>query len=215
MARLEAFHQDIILATADLAPEAIAAELAKFARSGLAEAIASGEGSPSYEKFVNGRPDAEEETVIPPGPIVYTFNWWTEIIEFALEYLQHRSPRRSGRFRESWFVMLNDNRITDPSRIPINSTVILTNDQPYARKIEVGHMQMSVPHGVVEDARVAVRRQYGAIVDVKKTFVRLRNGYVLKGRFTRGVRQFSRTRLRPDVAAGEQVTYPALVLNMR
>lgn len=215
MARFETFDQDIRLATADLEPEAISQELAKFARASLAEAISSGQGSPIYEKFINSRPGAAEETVIAPGPIVYEFSWWPEIIEFALEYLRKRSPVRSGKFRDSWFVLVNDARIVSAADIPIDARVTITNNQPYARKIEVGHMQMSVPHGVAEDARVAVRRLYGSILDVRKTFVTLAGGYVLKGHFRRGVRKFSRTRLRPDAGAGSKMLYPALVLAMK
>lgn len=215
MARFETFYEDVILATADLAPEAIEKELAKFARAGLAEAIASGEGSPIYEKFINGRAGAEEETVVAPGPIVYEFSWWPEIIDFALEFLRKRSPRKSGEFQNAWFVMVNGTRVSDWEDVPINAIVTITNDRPYARKIEVGHMKMSVPHGVAEAGRLAVRRQYGSIVDVRKTLMTLPGGYILKGHFTKGVREFSRTVLRRDVMAGEAVTYPALVMSMK
>ena len=40
-------------------------------------------------------------------------------------------------------------------------------------------------------------------------------GMGLKGRFRRGYRQFARTKLRKDTQAGAQMTYPALVLNMK
>lgn len=215
MARLNTFARDLQLATKGIAPEAINAELAKYAKSQLASAISSGEASPLYSRFVNGRPGAAEETVIAPGPILYVFSWWPEIIEFALEFLTERSPQRSGRFRESWFVMVGGARVDDFAALPVGATVTITNDQPYARKIEVGHMRMSVPPGVVEDGKVAVQRQYGKIVAVKKTFVDLAGGYVLRGHFSKGVGKFARRGIRSDTRAGQPVTYPALVLNLK
>lgn len=215
MARFETFARDIAVATEGLSPKAINAELARVARAELASAISSGQGSAIYERYVNGRPNAPEESVEAPGPILYVFSWWPEIIEFAIEFLQRRSPVRSGRFRDSWFVMVNEARFDNINSIPINATVLIVNDRPYARKIEVGHMRMSVPHGVAEDARLAVRRQYGKVVDIRKTMVELRGGYVLKGHFRRGHREFARRKIRPDTQAGAKMTYPAISLQMR
>lgn len=52
---LEFFGREIAVATRGLTPEAINRKLAAFARSELAEAIARGEASESYDVFVNGR----------------------------------------------------------------------------------------------------------------------------------------------------------------
>lgn len=215
MARIQTFEKDLRLATASIEPDAIARELAKFARSELAKAIQSGEGSERYDKYVNGRPEAEEESVTPPGPILYVFRWWNEVIEFALQTLVERSPERSGRYKQSWFVMTPGGRVRGFGDIPINAEVIICNDQPYSRKIDVGHMRMSVPPGVVEDARRAVMSRFGNLVTCKRTMITLPNGYVLKGVFRRGYRQFARTKLRKDTQAGAQMTYPALVLSMK
>lgn len=215
MPRIQTFERDLRLATADIAPEKIAAELAKFARQSLSEAIQSGEGSERYEKYVNGRLGAQEETVAPPGPILYVFHWWREIIEFALQTAVERSPEKSGDYKKSWFIMTPGGVVKSFDEIPINSTVILTNNQPYARKIDVGHMRMSVPPGIIEDVRKAVMSRFGNFVTAKRTMIPLPGGYVLKGRFRRGYRPFARTKLRPDTAAGAQMTYPALVLSMK
>jgi len=53
------------------------------------------------------------------------------------------------------------------------------------------------------------------LVTAQRSLIPLPDGYVLKGRFRRGVCQFARRRLRPNTAAGSQMTYPALVLIMR
>ncbi|KGT73724.1 hypothetical protein MA20_43045 [Bradyrhizobium japonicum] len=215
MPRISTFAKDLQLATAGIAPENIGKELAAFARSELANAIQEGEGSERYERYVNGRLGAQEETVVPPGPILYVFHWWREIVEFALQTAVERSPEKSGDYKKSWFIMTPGGVVKSFDDIPINSTVVLTNNRPYARKIDVGHMRMTVPPGIVEDVRKAVMARFGNFVIAKRTMIPLPGGYVLKGRFRRGYRPFARTKLRSDTMAGAQMTYPALVLSMK
>src|SRR4029077_11865701 len=107
MARLQTFEKDLTLATAAIAPQNVARTLAEFAKAQLAEVIASGEGSPVYDRYVNGVLGAPESAVVPPGPILYDFIWWQEIIAYALQHLVERSPERSGRYKRSWFVMVD------------------------------------------------------------------------------------------------------------
>jgi hypothetical protein len=213
--RLTSFAKDVQLATAGIAPQNIAVELARFARAELARVIASGEGNPEYERYVNGNKGAIEDTVIPPGPILYVFSWWGPIIEYALQYVVERSPRKSGRYRRSWFAMADGVPVANPRLVPVGAEVIITNNQPYHRKIDVGHMKMSVPPGVIEDGRKAVRRIFGNMITVRQTMITLPGGYILKGRFRRGHRQFARRGLRKDTMAGAAMTYPALVLTMK
>jgi hypothetical protein len=244
-------ERQLKVATANMEPAALAAQLAAFAKSELAAAIQRGDASPPYETVVNGRVGAAEESVIPPGPIVYVFsggNLWPAVIGFALDYLQRRSPVDSGDYRNS-FVVIADGRIKGgsyagvyrrallggkvqgPTDIPASAKVIITNTQPYTRKIEMGAMRMSVPPGLFKDAESAVAGEYGEVVSVSTQFLRLHSGiapdlpYILKGagRVGRAVRsrQSSAYRagrstltLRRDSRAGQPLTYPSLVLNM-
>ena len=215
MPRIQTFAKDIQLATAGIAPHAINAELAKFAKQELAAVLASGQGSPIYDRYVNGVLDAPESSVKAPGPILYDFRWWRDIVPFALKTLVDRSPERSGRYKKSWFAMVNGVVVTDYDAIQANATVILTNNQPYSRKIEVGFMNMRVPPGVVEDSRKKVMSRFGNMVTAKTAMITLPGGYVLKGVFKRGIREFSRKKLRRDTMAGALMTYPSLILQMR
>ncbi|PDT77184.1 hypothetical protein [Bradyrhizobium sp. C9] len=215
MPRISTFERDLKFATAGIAPENIAKEMAAFARSELSKAIQEGTGSERYDKYVNGRLDAEEETVVPPGPILYVFRWWQEIIELALQAAVDRSPEKSGDYKKSWFIMTPGGIVANFDSISINSTVILTNNRAYSRKIDVGHMRMSVPPGIIEDVRKMVMSRFGNFVTAKRTMITLPGGYILKGRFRRGYRPFARTKLRSDTAAGAQMTYPALVMTMK
>jgi hypothetical protein len=202
VAKTNTFARDIKVATAGLEPEAIAALLAKTARAALAEAQASGEFPDSYVTSVNGRVGVQIESVTPPGPIVLTGLWWPEILSYGVAFAAERSPVRSGRYRRSWFVMANGSQASDYAAIPLAAECIITNDQPYSRRIEVGRQRVNVPPGIVEDLVSALRRRFGDLISVQRKFINLEGSYRLKGG------------RRPR--RGEHVvTYPAAIINMR
>lgn len=214
MARVTPIERELKIATTDLDPAAIAALLARTARAELAIVIADGSGSPDYVRFVNGREGVAEEAVQVPGPILYVFSSLAEVAQYALAVCIARSPVRSGRYKDSWFVLVNG-QVADPANLPAGAEIVITNDQPYARKIDAGHMRMSVPPGIIESARQAVMKRYGNLVFAERRLVSLAGGYVLKGRFRRGRRAGSRRKLQKDAQAGAQLTYPALVINTK
>lgn len=219
MPRLQSFARDVQLATAGLSIQAIAPALAAFARSELQAAISSGEGSSSYDKYVSGVFGADESTVKDPLVIVYDFRWWREIVEFALQTLVQNSPRKKGRFQQSWVVMANGIAVSNWADISIGTKVFLVNTQPYARKIDTGFQDTKGYLGI-DRARRATMSIFGNIVDARGTMIELPNGpapapYILRGRFKRGSRPFSRRKLRPDTQRGAAMKYPALRLEMR
>lgn len=199
MARPQAFERELRVATAGIEPEAISKLLAQTARNALAEVQANGQAPRHYERVVNGRRGAAEESVIPPGPIVYEFSWLPEIAEFALNFARERSPVLSGRYKRSWFAMVNGTVVADLDAMPPEAELIITNDQPYSRKIDVGAMKMRVPPGIAEDTRQAVMRRFGNIVQAERQFINLAGGYVL----------------REGRGAGTEVSYPAVVIRQR
>jgi len=215
MARFETFARDLQLATADLAPNVIGRELAKLARSSLADAIAAGEASTIYTKYVNGRDGAEEESVVLPGPIVYDFSYWQPIIAFTLAELEKRSPRKSGDYIASHVVMVGSQVLRPDAEIAAGEEVSFVATVPYARKIESGFQRVSTGDAVFQDVRRRVQAQFGRVVDVRFRMVLIANGYVLKGRFRRGYKPFARRKIRRDTEAGARMTYPAIIMRMK
>jgi len=229
MPGFQTFERDLKLATVGMEPRAIAAHLAAFAKSELAKVIASGAARSPYQTIVNGRVGAAEETVVPPGPIVYQFNGgnlWPVVIGFALDYLKQRSPKDSGDYQNSFVVIANGRvrsgsyagvhrrallggQVTPTTDIPQSAKVIITNTRPYTRKIEMGAMRMSVPPGLFKDAESAVQGEFSEAVSVRTQFLRLHSGiapglpYLLKG-----------SARRKDSRAGQPLTYPSLVLSL-
>lgn len=215
MARLQSLARDLQLATAGIAPDKIATALAAFARTELAKTIADGTGSPNYDRFVNGRPGADEDSVVPPGPIVYVFNWWGDVVTFALQVLIDLSPEESGDYKHSWIIRADGQPVTDPKSINVASIVEITNDSDYHRSIVVGHKKYRLGHQNIEATRQKVNSVYGNMITARSTMIQLPGGYVLKGRFRRGHRKYARRKLRADVGAGTAMTYPTLQLSIK
>ncbi|WP_421522327.1 hypothetical protein [Ochrobactrum quorumnocens] len=230
--KFEFFDRAIAVATEGLSQEAISAALAKMAKDELAKVIQSGEGSRFYERYVNRVKDAPEESVSAPGPIVYEFVWWQAVINEALSGLREYSPRKSGRYQDSFIVLADQRPVTNFDEISADAEIIITNVQPYTRKIQVGAMKMSVPPRLFERARQRMFRRFGqSFISVQVKFLNLPSGlhrlvpYVLTGHqrtiATKAVARSSahragRTTLarRKDTEAGKPLTYPSLVINL-
>lgn len=214
--------------------EMAADALALFAREKLAEVIASGEGSEIYDLYVNSRPAASEYEVEVPGDIVYQFSWWDEMVFSALAELVKASPKRSGRYASSFVVLVNGQVVSPGTPIATGTEVIITNVQPYVRKIQVGAMQMTVPPEMFNRAAARLRRKHkeaGLSAQVKflnlpagihplvpyklkGQYARLRTNWLAKakaGRLEHGAKKFHRRKV---LEAGESITYPALLLNL-
>lgn len=201
MQSAQAFQRQLMVASAGLSPEQINIKLAAFAKDSLASAISDGEASGRYVRSVNGVIDAAEESVQAPGPIIYQFLYLEEATRFALEFAKARSPKSSGAYQSAWFALVNGQQWDEVSPIALDAEVIVTNDEPYARKIEVGSMTMSVPPHITEDASQAIRREYSGSVSAKVSFVDLAGAYRLRRDHSKHGRH-----------KGDPITYPAVIL---
>ena len=132
------FERELMLATADLQPEAINKALAEFAREQLRDVIAKGQAPAIYERYVNGKAGLSEDMVKAPGPIIYDFVNWSLVIRATIGDLKKRVPVKSGRYQGSFVVIVNGALVEDYKTIPADATVIVFNTQPYTRKMENG-----------------------------------------------------------------------------
>jgi hypothetical protein len=222
---VELIEQDIKLIVAqELSPVAQGLVLLGVAQAGLVEAKAINERAlghvPEFVTTVNGAVIAwlglrGLSQIRPDSEITFEFQLWGDLIPFALQSLIDHSPEASGRYKRSWFTMVDGQRVERVEDIPPGVNVILVNDQPYSRKIDTGHMKMSVPPGVVEAARQDILNRFGNSVSVERIMVPLPDGYVLKGRFRKGRGANARRGLRRDTQTGAAMTYPALSISMR
>jgi hypothetical protein len=164
----------------DMGPEAMARELAAFSRQNLADYLQTLRIAPGWETFVNGRRGLSEDQVKAPGPVVYLFSYWPEVLNFALAFLRGRSPTGPAEgkpYKESFFVMAGG-REKHPrqwSTIAPDEEVTITNSAPYSRKLDVGLMgakpiKLSVPPGIMEAGAAAIRSQYGGLLEAKRVY---------------------------------------------
>lgn len=215
MATFATFDQEIRMATAGISLAAVNKALADFARSELRKAQTSGAASQSYRLYVNGRPAMSEDEVVAPGPILYLFSMWSEIIDFAVAELKRRSPVWTGRFRDSFIVVVNGDIVPSGKSIDATSEVIITNFQPYIRKAEAGLLGTK-RFAIFDGTKRALarrfgnegRRAYGYLFETK--WLNIGAGvhpnipYILKHSQGR----------RKDRQAGMPISYPAIVMTM-
>jgi len=195
-----------------LSPAAQSARLAAVAIKARDQAVRSGDAPPHWVTIVDGRQGAPETSVQPDGFILYKFNVMGLAAQAALQLCKERSPVRSGRYRDSWMVVVDGRPWTeDVADIPEGVSVMIVNPQPYARKIDTGAMKnMSVPPGIVDAVRKLVQRKFPT-VNAARAFVTIPPGlmenapYVLR-------RSVGRSKSR---AAGASMTYPAMILTKR
>jgi hypothetical protein len=204
MAGMEFFERDLRIATAGLEPTQVNAALAKFARAELAKAIAAG-ASPQYDRYVNGRAGAAEESVVAPGPILYVFTNWTLVINTALEELKKRAPRRTGRYANSFIVVVGGRTVvTDYSKLRPDSEVIILNAYPSTRKIETGYNGPGARH--FDLSRRALNSRFKGAFEFEMKYVDIPSGINPLAPY-----RLKRTTKRR--AAGTPLTYPALIIN--
>ncbi|WP_448116895.1 hypothetical protein [Mesorhizobium amorphae] len=202
----EFFERDLRVATAGMSPDQINQAVASYARQAVAGAIAEGIAAPQYERYVNGVRGASEEAFRAPGAIVYQFINWPIVINAAIEELQRRVPRKSGRYAGSFIVITGGRVVTNFSSIDVDAEVIIVNYQPYTRR-----MDNSSTHGRRHFllAYHALRRRFGEIFRITNIYLNIESGihpsipYILKGSQGR----------RKDRQAGSPLTYPAIVIN--
>jgi hypothetical protein len=181
-----------------LSGPAAQAALVQFARGNLAAAIASGEGSDQFETIVNGRRGAAESSVQMPGPIVYQFSWMPDVVASAFSFLRQRYTKRNpepdtgGHYADSHFIMQNGKKISI-GEIVDGVEVVISNDQPYSRKMQLGSTGYLLGKGIYSEARQYLVKRWSNLVRVDMSFIQLAGGHVLESE--------------------KSLRYPALIIN--
>lgn len=164
-----------------------------------------------FERYVDGKLGVPESAVRPNGVITYLYPRLPIVVQYAMELLFKFSPVKSGAYREAHTIFLNGQAVSDLSMWKPGDEVVIINSMPYARKIELGAMKMTISgtSQVYEQAVSATNRKYRAIAMalhtwrgvvgggavnpngaaptvVSRTIVRGSNGRFLRG--TRSVR---------------------------
>ncbi|WP_338332188.1 hypothetical protein [Acetobacter sp. LMG 32666] len=160
------------------------------------------------------------------------FSQLAQAANWAPDECRKRSPVRSGAFRKSWAVLV-DEKLWDaaPATIPIGTEVWIVNTMPYARKIEVGGQKIKVAPQIIEAVGKAINGRFTG-VKAQRLFKPLKGGrdarggpvpYILRGAGVASGLSWTRKEgwsrkhaayvsNRSDRQAGEQVLYQLGIL---
>lgn len=132
-----------------------------------------------FSRTVDGIAGAREEQVKAGGIIRYRYHRLEQIVQFAMETLFDLSPVLSGEYRNSHALFVDGVASSNLSGWDGTGEIVIMNPLPYARKIEVGAMKMTVPGSdhVYEQAAQVVRRRFGNQASITFTF----RGFVAGG----------------------------------
>lgn len=96
--------------------------------------------------------------------IVYHYFSMVAVVDFALKTLRERSPvgsdKHSGLYRDSHLVFIQGHSVPDGSAWRPGQQVEISNPVPYAHKIELGTIKLSVPAHVYEMAAPIVAAEF-------------------------------------------------------
>lgn len=208
-----AFERIINLNLKTLPPKLAQETQVRIARHQLARVLGNGPDKPQYSLFVDGAPAVDENTVKPFGVITYIFVRFGQVGRFVLNTARDQSPVASGRYKRSW-ILVADRVQVEENSVPMNcEELILVNTQPYSRKIHVrGARLRGVPPGIVERVRQIALRRFRATFNIDMKYITLAGGYKLKHNYIQ-TRKNGKRRL--HTKAGEELTYPALVITSK
>ncbi len=203
MAR-SAIERSFEIVSAKFSPEAMRLAFIGVARRGILEFQSRQKELIPFVIEVNGAEVSSEDAVgLGPATISYRLQRLPQVGRYAVNIAKQISPVDSGEYRAAWF-LLADNAEVSENLIPPNvEELMLVNDVPYARKINVrGAGIQGVPPGIVERVRQFVLRRFGGFVTAEIEFHTLRGGYILKTSTKRH-------------HAGEEMSYPSIVMRRK
>jgi hypothetical protein len=112
------------------------------------------------------------------------YRYMDDVVQFALWALGDLSPVGSasdphpGLYRDSHMLFIDGRNVPDAKSWQPGQVIHISNPEPYARKIELGTMKISVPPHVYEQAAQIVSAQYGDVASVQFLFMPVRFGSV-------------------------------------
>lgn len=120
------------------------------------------------ETFVNGQPATVDRLTVP-GNVTFVWRWIIPVVLQAKTVLEEISPVRTGRFQRSYRLLVNGEDVEwDVKKIKDGSEVIITNVQPYARKLEV-----RAADGILESVGQAMKRRFGGFAKITFMYINL------------------------------------------
>jgi hypothetical protein len=188
-ASLQAIRRTITIDWKNKAEADAKALLLKTAREGnartLAEQTARAGVKPGVIAYANSVGNANLDSVKLPGPIVFNYRYFTEIVQETVKALIAASPRDSGDYIRGHTVFIDGSPVQGvPTDIGPNVEIIIANRVPYARKIEVGKTKKGrafviqvEPHIYERVMSQVIRPKYRTVAKIAFNYVSLPDAY--------------------------------------
>lgn len=125
-----------------------------------------------FTQYVDGVEGAAFEAVKGGGVIFITYDRLDVVTQFAMESLFDLSPVDSGDYRNAHSLFLNGVPVANLKEWRTGDEIVIANPLPYARKIELGVMEMRVSgtDHVYQQAEAKVKGRYGNLADIRFVF---------------------------------------------
>lgn len=204
------------------------AHLIKVARAGHARIMeqqrARAGVSPDFEYYANTHGNEILESVKLPGPIVFRYWYFREIVFEAMRFLESASPAEHGRYMRAHRLYVNGAHVPDPIEHTFrqNDEIIVVNAAPYARKIEVGRTHSGrtftideTQSAVYQRALERLKQRFRHLARLRFQFINLSDAYRLKLDWPtkRQTRSGVSKRVRSGRGKGAAIQYPAIIIN--
>jgi len=181
-ASLQAFRRVVTVSWPAHMEKGAKEHLLRVARNGhariMADATRVAGYPPQWEAYANRPGNANLESVILPGPIVYRYRYFNTIAEVALTALQRLSPVRSGLYAKSHTIYVNGAPVARAPRT-MTQEIMISNPVPYARKLEIGKTKsgraflVQVPNRIYERVARALQSRYRNVANITFTYARI------------------------------------------
>ncbi|MPZ41602.1 MAG: hypothetical protein GEU95_26865 [Rhizobiales bacterium] len=185
--------------------------------------------APNYEAYANspGRPVA---SVKLPGPIVYRYFYYREIVAVALKALRDASPvgakSKGVRYRDMHTVYVNGVAMKSlPPSVTAKDTIFIANPLQYSRRLEIGKTEsgrdflISVPNRIYERVtKNLLAPKYRNVARISFSYITPPDAYKLKHNqaarnwIANQSRWYVSPKQRSDRAKGAVVRSPAIII---
>lgn len=172
-------EREILVSVENLTGQQASAAIAALAAEKRDEVIVRDHPS-NVTTYVDGREGAPLISVKANGLIRFEFSYLDEIVRTILDMLVSASPfaaKRPGanpptHYKEEHAIFIDGAEVMAlPTRIPPNSEIVITNLQPYARKVEKGFgPSLKSAHGVYQAVANLAARRYGNMAKIIYTW---------------------------------------------
>lgn len=177
----------------ELSPQARSDAVAGFANQRLGEALEANRGAvgseTAYEQYVDGHRGAPLRSVNPDkGVIVFEFELLQDVLGWIMATLVERSPRRSGKYRNSHRLFADGREIALTKDVSPSVEYSFVNTVPYARKLELGRTEsgrdflVSVPNYIYLRTAREARARFSNIARISFTFRGIAGSRMITGR---------------------------------